>query len=85
MRFAEGAAVAADVILYCTGYRYHFPFLDLDELTVDDENRVGPLYKHVFPPKYAPNLSFVGLPVKVRRKSHTITVFRPSESTEGAD
>uniref|UniRef100_A0A452YU69 Flavin-containing monooxygenase n=1 Tax=Aegilops tauschii subsp. strangulata TaxID=200361 RepID=A0A452YU69_AEGTS len=45
-------------------YRYHFPFLDLDELTVDDENRVGPLYKHVFPPKYAPNLSFVGLPVK---------------------
>uniref|UniRef100_A0A452YU80 Flavin-containing monooxygenase n=1 Tax=Aegilops tauschii subsp. strangulata TaxID=200361 RepID=A0A452YU80_AEGTS len=64
VRFAEGAAVAADVILYCTGYRYHFPFLDLDELTVDDENRVGPLYKHVFPPKYAPNLSFVGLPVK---------------------
>uniref|UniRef100_A0A452YU59 Flavin-containing monooxygenase n=1 Tax=Aegilops tauschii subsp. strangulata TaxID=200361 RepID=A0A452YU59_AEGTS len=45
VRFAEGAAVAADVILYCTGYRYHFPFLDLDELTVDDENRVGPLYK----------------------------------------
>jgi hypothetical protein len=45
-------------------YRYHFPFLDLDGFTVDD-NRVGPLYKHVFPPKYAPNLSFVGLPYKV--------------------
>ncbi|KAM3409666.1 hypothetical protein ACQJBY_002130 [Aegilops geniculata] len=64
VRFAEGAAVAAEVILYCTGYRYHFPFLDLDELTVDEENCVGPLYKHVFPPKYAPSLSFVGLPVK---------------------
>uniref|UniRef100_A0A804LNB7 Flavin-containing monooxygenase n=3 Tax=Zea mays TaxID=4577 RepID=A0A804LNB7_MAIZE len=63
VRFAEGSVVDADVILYCTGYRYHFPFLDLDGLTVDD-NRVGPLYKHVFPPKYAPNLSFVGLPVK---------------------
>ncbi|CAN6324609.1 unnamed protein product [Urochloa humidicola] len=63
VRFAEGSAVAADTILYCTGYRYHFPFLDLDGLTVDD-NRVGPLYKHVFPPKYAPNLSFVGLPTK---------------------
>ncbi|KAL6642720.1 hypothetical protein ACP70R_020901 [Stipagrostis hirtigluma subsp. patula] len=63
VRFAEGSAVAADAILYCTGYRYHFPFLDLDGLTVDD-NRVGPLYKHVFPPKYAPNLSFVGLPIK---------------------
>uniref|UniRef100_A0ACD5U4C7 Uncharacterized protein n=1 Tax=Avena sativa TaxID=4498 RepID=A0ACD5U4C7_AVESA len=64
VRFAEGAAVTADTILYCTGYRYHFPFLDLDDLSVDEDNRVGPLYKHVFPPKYAPNLSFVGLPVK---------------------
>ncbi|KAG0549905.1 hypothetical protein BDA96_01G294500 [Sorghum bicolor] len=63
VRFAEGSVVAADIILYCTGYRYHFPFLDLDGLTVDD-NRVGPLYKHVFPPKYAPNLSFVGLAYK---------------------
>jgi len=47
-------------------YRYHFPFLDLDGLAVDD-NRVGPLYGHVFPPKYAPSLSFVGVPSKVRR------------------
>ncbi|CAD6212011.1 unnamed protein product [Miscanthus lutarioriparius] len=63
VRFAEGSSVSADTILYCTGYRYHFPFLDLDGFTIDD-NRVGPLYKHVFPPKYAPNLSFVGLPYK---------------------
>uniref|UniRef100_A0A0E0MAK1 Flavin-containing monooxygenase n=1 Tax=Oryza punctata TaxID=4537 RepID=A0A0E0MAK1_ORYPU len=63
VRFSEGSAVAADTILYCTGYRYHFPFLDVEGLTVDD-NRVGPLYKHVFPPKHAPNLSFVGLPTK---------------------
>ncbi|KAL5225433.1 hypothetical protein ABZP36_012072 [Zizania latifolia] len=61
--FMEGSAVTADTILYCTGYRYHFPFLDVDDFTVDD-NRVGPLYKHVFPPKYAPSLSFVGLPSK---------------------
>jgi hypothetical protein len=83
-RFTEGAAVAADAILYCTGYRYHFPFLDLDELSVDDDNRVGPLYKHVFPPKYAPNLSFVGLPAKVRPQTlDTITMFRASENMEG--
>ncbi|KAF0928667.1 hypothetical protein E2562_006099 [Oryza meyeriana var. granulata] len=63
VRFSEGSAVAADTILYCTGYHYHFPFLDVEGLTVDD-NRVGPLYKHVFPPKHAPNLSFVGLPNK---------------------
>jgi hypothetical protein len=39
-------------------------------------NRVGSLYKHVFPPKYAPNLSFVGLPYKVQRffnEIHTMT------------
>ena len=68
--------MTADMILYCTGYRYHFPFLDLEELIVDEDNCVGPLYKHVFPPKYAPSLSFVGLPVKVRRVSHAITLFR---------
>ncbi|KAL6906420.1 hypothetical protein ACP4OV_004021 [Aristida adscensionis] len=57
VRFADGSVVAADAILYCTGYHYSFPFLDLDGFIVDD-NRVGPLYKHVFPPKYAPSLSF---------------------------
>ncbi|XP_010264400.1 PREDICTED: flavin-containing monooxygenase FMO GS-OX-like 5 [Nelumbo nucifera] len=33
-------------------------------VTVED-NRVGPLYKHVFPPCLAPWISFVGLPNKV--------------------
>lgn len=46
-------------------YKYEFPFLETNgEVTVDD-NRVGPLYKHVFPPALAPWLSFVGLPWKV--------------------
>jgi len=27
--------------------------------------RVSPLYKHLFPPRYAPSLSFVGLPWKI--------------------
>ncbi|PSC74279.1 Flavin-containing monooxygenase FMO GS-OX-like 3 [Micractinium conductrix] len=27
-----------------------------------DDNRVAPLYQHVFPPDYAPSLSFLGLP-----------------------
>ena len=27
--------------------------------------RVSPLYQHVFPPAYAPSLSFIGLPWKV--------------------
>ncbi|CAK9159372.1 unnamed protein product [Ilex paraguariensis] len=45
--FQDGFIVHADTILHCTGI---------------EDNRVGPLYKHVFPPQLAPRLSFVGLP-----------------------
>ncbi|TKY70848.1 Flavin-containing monooxygenase FMO GS-OX 5 [Spatholobus suberectus] len=63
--FQDGNAVGADFIIHCTGYKYDFPFLETNgEVTIDD-NRVGPLYKHVFPPALAPWLSFVGLPWKV--------------------
>lgn len=57
--------VVADVILHCTGYKYHFPFLHTGGIVNVDDNRVGPLYQHVFPPALAPGLSFVGLPFKV--------------------
>lgn len=63
--FHDGSVIMADVILHCTGYKYHFPFLETDGTVSVDDNRVGPLYKHVFPPSLAPWLSFVGLPWKV--------------------
>eukprot|EP00261_Vitis_vinifera_P014134 XP_003631439.2 PREDICTED: flavin-containing monooxygenase FMO GS-OX-like 3 [Vitis vinifera] len=63
--FYDGSVVLADVILHCTGYKYHFPFLDTSGIVTVDDNRVGPLYKHIFPPHLAPGLSFVGLPWKV--------------------
>ncbi|KAK4751754.1 hypothetical protein SAY87_020552 [Trapa incisa] len=59
--FEDGTSIYADVILHCTGYKYHFPFLDMDGVVRVDDNRVGPLYKHVFPPLLAPCLSFIGL------------------------
>ncbi|XP_024175049.2 flavin-containing monooxygenase FMO GS-OX-like 3 [Rosa chinensis] len=64
--FIDGSVVVADTILHCTGYKYHFPFLETNGIvTVDgDDNRVGPLFKHVFPPALAPSLSFVGVPWK---------------------
>ncbi|TYK19495.1 flavin-containing monooxygenase FMO GS-OX-like 3 isoform X1 [Cucumis melo var. makuwa] len=62
--FQDGCVVLADVILHCTGYNYHFPFLETNGNVTVDDNRVGPLYKHVFPPALAPGLSFVGLPFK---------------------
>ncbi|KAK9277113.1 hypothetical protein L1049_006652 [Liquidambar formosana] len=63
--FRDGSVVLADVILHCTGYKYHFPFLETNGAVTVDDNCVGPLYKHVFPPVLAPWLSFIGLPWKV--------------------
>uniref|UniRef100_A0A2N9EX46 Flavin-containing monooxygenase n=1 Tax=Fagus sylvatica TaxID=28930 RepID=A0A2N9EX46_FAGSY len=62
--FQDGSFVYPDVIIHCTGYKYHFPFLRTNGIVSVDDNRVGPLYKHVFPPKLAPWLSFVGLPYR---------------------
>ena len=66
MVFGDGSSVLADTVIYCTGYNYAFPFLDTEGAVTVDDNRVGPLFEHVFPPSLAPSLSFVGIPVKVR-------------------
>ncbi|XP_030468539.2 flavin-containing monooxygenase FMO GS-OX5-like [Syzygium oleosum] len=60
--FQDGSSVYADVIIHCTGYSYHFPFLKTKGLVSVDNNCVGPLYKHVFPPSLAPRLSFIDIP-----------------------
>ncbi|KAK6789948.1 hypothetical protein RDI58_013748 [Solanum bulbocastanum] len=62
--FLDGSSIHADIILHCTGYIYDFPFLETNGIvSVNDEGRVvGPLYKHVFPPKLSPCLSFVSIP-----------------------
>ncbi|KAK6121643.1 hypothetical protein DH2020_044620 [Rehmannia glutinosa] len=70
--FQDGAFIRADFILHCTGFNYCFPFLKTEGVVAVDDNRVGPLYKHIFPPQLAPNLSFVGVPY--RSTSITMTV-----------
>ncbi|XBH59441.1 hypothetical protein VPH35_080716 [Triticum aestivum] len=67
VEFVDGSSVAADTVIYCTGYTYSFPFLDTGgAVTVSDSGYVvGPLFEHVFPPSLAPSLSFVGVPRKV--------------------
>ncbi|KAL6642724.1 hypothetical protein ACP70R_020905 [Stipagrostis hirtigluma subsp. patula] len=63
--FKDGSSIKADVIMHCTGYLYDFPFLGDDSGITVDDNRIDPLYKHVFPPEVAPQLSFIGVPWKV--------------------
>lgn len=57
----------------CGAYRYSytFPFLDTKGIVVVDDDRVGPLYEHTFPPSLAPSLSFVGIPRKVTLRAPT--------------
>ncbi|XP_021721721.1 flavin-containing monooxygenase FMO GS-OX-like 5 [Chenopodium quinoa] len=63
--FQDGSVALADVIIHCTGYKQHFPFLHTNGVVNVDDNRVGPLYKHVFPPALAPGISFIGVPFYV--------------------
>ncbi|TVU31749.1 hypothetical protein EJB05_23447, partial [Eragrostis curvula] len=63
--FRDGISIKADVIMHCTGYLYEFPFLGDDSTITVVDNCVDPLFKHVFPPEVAPQLSFIGLPFRV--------------------
>ncbi|MCW2608390.1 MAG: NAD(P)/FAD-dependent oxidoreductase [Frankiales bacterium] len=56
--FADGSRTHADVVVYCTGYRITWPFLDASVLSAPD-NQVA-LYRRVFPVD-VPDLAFIGL------------------------
>lgn len=73
--FKNGKVVQADTIVHCTGYIYHFPFLNTNGYITVEDNCVGPLYKHVFPPALAPGLSFIGLPWMVKSLAHPFYFF----------
>ena len=54
----------ADAVVLCTGYNYSFPFL-APECNIEVRNdRVTPLYKHVFSTAF-PSLSFIGLCLRI--------------------
>src|SRR4051794_4019659 len=56
--FADGTAAEADVVVYCTGYKVTFPFLD-ERVVPTRDNKVD-LYRRVVDPEH-PGLYFVGL------------------------
>lgn len=58
VRFTDGSAVHADVVVYCTGYKITFPFFDEDFISAP-ENHIE-LFRRVFHPE-VDNVFFVGL------------------------
>ncbi|GMH86934.1 hypothetical protein TrVE_jg3476 [Triparma verrucosa] len=64
----DGTALSdVDLVIFCTGYDYAFPFLEesnVDLSFVTGERRVGLLYKQLFHAAH-PTLSFIGLPHSV--------------------
>ncbi|XP_046385336.1 flavin-containing monooxygenase FMO GS-OX4-like isoform X2 [Ischnura elegans] len=57
----DGRKCEADMVLFCTGYQYNFPFLSSDCKIQVIDNRVVPLYKHIINIEY-PTMCFIGLP-----------------------
>jgi dimethylaniline monooxygenase (N-oxide forming) len=57
VRFADGSEEQIDLVVYCTGYKIEFPFLDV-KVFVARDNRM-PLYKRAVAVE-APGLYFIG-------------------------
>ncbi|QLE79891.1 hypothetical protein FLM55_09165 [Francisella sp. Scap27] len=57
-----GSTIKFDNVIFCTGYKYSFPFLN-DEIISTKNNMVKPLYSELIHEKYY-SLAFVGLPWK---------------------
>ena len=56
----NGDILNVDSIIVCTGYEYDFPFLSAECGVTVNENRVQPLYKHIFNIDH-PSMAFIGL------------------------
>ncbi|RZF40843.1 hypothetical protein LSTR_LSTR003353 [Laodelphax striatellus] len=65
VHFSDGTICPdVDVLLYCTGYKYSFPFLSDDCGITVEENCVQPLFKHFININH-PTMCFIGLPFYV--------------------
>lgn len=60
VEFVDGTFSEFTVVIYCTGYRYNFPFLSVDCGVSTEEHYVKPLYMHCLSIN-RPTLGFIGL------------------------
>lgn len=61
----DGQELTVDLILFCTGYQYSFPFLkDGCKIQVDDQEHITDLYKHCLNINH-PSMVFIGIPKQI--------------------
>ncbi|XP_034539348.1 flavin-containing monooxygenase FMO GS-OX4 [Notolabrus celidotus] len=61
IRFQDGSQSPADVLMFCTGYNFRYPFLDAAQLGLEIQDyMVSPLYRFLMPPAF-PSLFFIGI------------------------
>lgn len=62
--FKDGSYKVIDIVLYCTGYKYAFPFLSLTSGIYVEDNHVQMLYKQCINIRN-PTMALIGLPFYV--------------------
>ncbi|KAG7239095.1 hypothetical protein INR49_030027 [Caranx melampygus] len=61
IRFQDGFVTWADVLIFCTGYNFRYPFLDAEQLNLEiEDHMVSPLYRFLMPPAF-PSLFLIGI------------------------
>nr|XP_046267126.1 flavin-containing monooxygenase FMO GS-OX4 [Scatophagus argus]XP_046267127.1 flavin-containing monooxygenase FMO GS-OX4 [Scatophagus argus]XP_046267128.1 flavin-containing monooxygenase FMO GS-OX4 [Scatophagus argus] len=61
LRFQDGSVDTADILMFCTGYNFSFPFLDGAQLGLEiQDHLVSPLYRFLMPPAF-PSLFFISI------------------------
>ncbi|XP_058836358.1 senecionine N-oxygenase-like [Topomyia yanbarensis] len=63
-RFVDGTEINCTTIIFCTGYKYSFPFLSSECGIRIEENHVTPLFKHVINISH-PTMALIGIPFYV--------------------
>lgn len=61
IHFQDGSVTFADVLIFCTGYNFKYPYLDASQLGLEiTDHVISPLYHYLMPPAF-PSLFFIGI------------------------
>ncbi|KAL3286885.1 hypothetical protein HHI36_001373 [Cryptolaemus montrouzieri] len=64
VEFVDGSCCPFDCILFCTGFKYDYPFLNQTCGVTVTNNHIEPLYKHMIHIE-RPTMCFIGIPFNV--------------------